>query len=112
MTGTLWDFASLDYKIHQIRNKSVSTSLNISPNHRPTISYLTPIFGLVPIDCRSSYCWVTEVGTAAMIQVRPSSSESSTVFRSVEITFSGVLRFLEMNLITVSKIVMSNYLNI
>lgn len=42
----------------------------------------------------SYYCWVTEVGTAAMIQVRPSSSESSTVFRSVEITFSGVLRFL------------------
>ena len=41
------------------------------------------------------YCWVTEVGTAAMIQVRPSSSESSTVFLSVEITFSGVLRLLE-----------------
>ena len=37
---------------------------------------------------------MTEVGTAAMIQVRPSNSESSTVFRSVEITFSGVLRFL------------------
>ena len=37
---------------------------------------------------------MTEVGTAAMIQVSPSSSESSTVLRSVEITFSGVLRFL------------------
>ena len=46
------------------------------------------------------YCWVTEVGTAAMIQVRPSSRESSTVFLSVEITFSGVLRLLEIDVNT------------
>ena len=43
---------------------------------------------------------MTEVGTAAMIQVRPSSRESSTVFLSVEITFSGVLRLLQIDVIT------------
>ena len=41
---------------------------------------------------------MTEVGTAAMIQVRPSNRESSTVFLSVEITFSGVLRLLQIEM--------------